>query len=373
MRVVRWSALRSRIGPTDCAEAARATVAAGLTWQTCTTLLHTPDPYAGAVAALLIVETTVVRTASAALRYGSGCLFGLLVAVPGALYVQPAMAGLALVVLASVLLARREFLGHYGLHVPTTALITFALVRGRHPGELASHLAEIVLGIAFGLACSALLFPAVRVRSAERALEELRGLVARYLDGLADAVVRHEPPREVLGTDWEQDLDTALERARTEVDEAHESMRWNVRPTARRRHWHLDRRVLRTLSDVARQLTATGRLLDAQPAAAGAGPAFAQPYARLLRTTALCAYACRGGRPHPALPAARQALTRLGATACDRQAATAEGGRLIRPLESALSCLSAPAPAPPVRTRRLTGAPARARRLSRALHPRLRR
>ncbi|UFR00406.1 FUSC family protein [Streptomyces sp. Go40/10] len=355
MRGARWSALPARmrrITRTDGAEAARATVAAGLTWQTCTALLHTSAPYAGAVAALLIVETTVVRTVSAALRYGAGCLLGVVIAVPGALYVRPGMAGLALVVFASLLPARHGFLGHHGIHLPTTALITFALVRGHHPGELLSHLGEIVLGIAFGLACSALLLPAVRVRSAERALEELRALVARYLDGLADTVVARRRPRDVLGPGWERDLDTALERARTAVDEAHESMRFNVRPVARRRRWHLDRRVLRTLSDVARELAAQGRLLDADPGAAAPGTRFAQPYARLLRTTALCAYSCRGGRPHPALPATRQALYRLGPAGCDPPAAGAEAGRLLRHLESALSCLSAPAPAPPARTTR---------------------
>ncbi|GAA3154382.1 hypothetical protein GCM10010521_47750 [Streptomyces rameus] len=357
MRGARWSALSARIrrvARADGPEAARATVAAGLTWQTCTTLLHIPDPYAGAVAALLVVETTVVRTASAAARYGAGCLLGVLIALPGALYARPGMAGLVLVVLVSVLLGRRGFLGHYGVHVPATALVTFALVRGRHPGELASHLAEIVLGIAFGLACSALLLPAVRVRTAERALEELRVLVARCLDGLADTVVRRERPRDVLGPGWEQQLGTALERARTAVDEAHESVRWNVRPAARRRRWHLDHRVLRALTDVAHQLTATGRVLDAHPGAAGgSGGAFARPYTRLLRTTALCAYSCRGGRPHPALPAARQALTRLGTAGCGPPAGDAGSDRLLRHLESALSCLSAPAPAPPLRTHRV--------------------
>ncbi|MEU2060795.1 FUSC family protein [Streptomyces sp. NPDC013455] len=364
MRDARWWRVLVSAGRANGAEAARATAAAGLTWQTCTLLLHTPDPYAGAVAALLIVETTVVRTVSAALRYGAGCLLGVLVAVPGALYARPGMAGLVLVVFASVLLVRRGFLGHHGVHVPTTALITFALVRGRHSGELASHLAEIVLGIAFGLACSALLFPAVRVRSAERALEELRMRVARDLDGLADAVERHVRPRDVLGPAWQQDLDAALERAGAAVDEAHESVRWNPRPTARRRRWHLDRRVLRTLTDVAQDLAATGRLLDTHPEAAGASrprAAFAQPYARLLRTTALCAYSCRGGRPHPALPAARRALSRLDTPRCgppadspgtDVTAAAPEGGRLVRHLDSALSRLSAPAPAPARRTRR---------------------
>ncbi|MGW2424012.1 FUSC family protein [Streptomyces sp. NPDC001709] len=356
MHRARLPALMARIGQAGGAEAARATVAAGLTWQTCVTLLHVTDPYAGAIAAVLIVETTVVATVSAATRYAAGCLLGVLVAVPGALYAEPGMAGLAIVVFASVLLARHGFLGHHGLHVPTTALLTFALVRGRHPGELATHLAEIVLGLAFGLACSVLLFPSVRVRSAERALEDLRLQIARQLDGLADAVVRHERPRNVLGPAWEDDLGTALTRARSATDEAHESMRWNVRPTARRRRWHLDHRVLRTLTDVAGQVTATGRLLEAHPdAPEGRRPdsAFAHPYARLLRTTALCAYSCRGGRPHPALPAARQALARLGTPGCETPDRAAPDQRLLRPLESALTCLSAPAPAPPARSRRL--------------------
>ncbi|MFF8864946.1 FUSC family protein [Streptomyces sp. NPDC015139] len=539
MQGVRVSAITARIARVGCAEAGRATVAAGLTWQTCAALLHTPDPYAGAVAALLIVETTVVRTVGAALRYAAGCLLGVLVAVPGALYVEPAMLGLGFVVFASVLLARQGFLGHYGLHVPTTALITYALVRGRHSGELTSHLAEIVVGIAFGLACSALLCPTVRVRSAERALEDLRVLIARHLDGLADAAVRRERPRKVLGTTWEDDLDTALTRARAAVDEAHESMRWNVRPTARRRRWHLDRRVLETLTDVAGRVAATGRLLDTHPSAAGvprpasaasgadagfspahggvtgrtsdspdrvraaapergtgspghpghpgpgntgatekrgtgrvptstvpgvrhipastgpgeghdpastgpdeahvpastgpsqpaapgrapgspgpahtgapvhgdpasavcpgrAGPGttatrgphthpaaldrfspghpavagghgtaavLAGPYARLLRTTALCVYSCRGGRPHPALPAARRAVARLGAPAAEPTGADAEDRRLLRHLDQALTRLSAPAPAPPAR-------PARPRRTSTPLRTSLRR
>ncbi|WP_432019656.1 hypothetical protein [Streptomyces sp. 1222.5] len=542
MQGVRVSAITARIARAGCAEAARATVAAGLTWQTCAVLLHTHDPYAGAVAALLVVETTVVRTVGAALRYGAGCLLGVLVAVPGALYTEPAMLGLGFVVFASVLMARQGFLGHHGLHVPTTALITYALVRGRHSGELTSHLAEIVVGIAFGLACSALLWPTVRVRSAERALEDLRVLIARHLDGLADAAVRRERPRQVLGTTWEDDLDTALARARATVDEAHESVRWNVRPTARRRRWHLDRRVLETLTDVAGRVAATGRLLDSHPSAAGvpspasaasatdagldpghrgvtgrtsdspggirtatpepvpggpgpgvaaapgsvgpgglgaahagdparrhpvpalgpghpgsgntgaaenagawrvpgspapaegppspgipgeaaaagstgpvhgdrasagcpgrgepvtAGPrdphpapprhpaaldrfgpghpavagahgtgdVLAEPYARLLRTTALCVYSCRGGRPHPALPAARRAVARLGAPAAEPTGADAEDRRLLRHLDQALTRLSAPAPAPPAR-------PARPRLTSTPLRPSRRR
>ncbi|ANP52602.1 hypothetical protein J2Z21_000102 [Streptomyces griseochromogenes] len=333
-------------------------MAAGLTWQACVTLLHAPHPYVGAVAALLIVEATVVRTVTAATRYAAGCLLGVAVAVPAALYVEPGMAGLALVVFASVLLARHEFLGHHGLHLPTTALITFALVRGRHPAELVDHLAEVMLGLAFGLACSALLFPAVRVRSAERALERLRSLLAHHLDGLADAVTGRGRPREVLGPAWRHELDTAVAEARTAVDEAHESVRWNVRPTARRRRWHLDRRVLRALADVEEQVCATGRLLDEKPLVSRAEtPAdaidvvprtegFTQPYARLLRTTALCVYDCRGGRPHPALPAARHAVARLGRPGCDPSAARAEDRNLLHHLDAALTCLTASVPTP---------------------------
>ncbi|MFF7754669.1 aromatic acid exporter family protein [Streptomyces sp. NPDC007971] len=344
-------------GRTECADAARATVAAGLTWQACVTLLHAPHPYVGAVAALLIVEATVVRTLAAATRYAAGCVLGVAVAVPAALYVEPGTAGLALVVFASVVLSRREFLGHHGLHLPTTALITYALVRGRHPAELADHLAEIVLGLAFGLACSALLLPAVRVRSAERALERLRTLLAHHLDGLADSVTGRGRPREVLGPAWRHELDTAVAQARTAVEEAHESVRWNVRPTARRHRRHLDRRVLHALADVEEQVCATGRLLDERPAVGRVGArsqgapradGFAQPYARLLRTTALCVYDCRGQvRPHPALPAARHAVARLGRPGCDAPVARAEDRHLLRHLDAALTCLTTSAPAPP--------------------------
>ncbi|MFB7510300.1 hypothetical protein [Streptomyces broussonetiae] len=354
MHGTHMAALMARIRRADWAGAAQATLAAGLTWQTCVLSLHVTTPYAGAIAALLVVETTVVATVGAAARYAAGCLLGVVIAVPGALYAEPAAAALVLVVLVSVLLGRHRLLGHHGLHVPTTAVITFALLRDRHTGELGVHLAEIVLGIAFGLACSALLFPAVRVRSAERALEDLRLVVARHLDGLADAVVRHQRPRSVLGPAWEGALDTALVRAHSAVDEAHESVRWNLRPAARRRRRHLDRRVLGTLTDVAGEVTATGRLLDTGSGTpADSGPAFSQPYARLLRTTALCAYSCRGGRPHPALPAARHALARLGGPGRDAPSGAATDQRLLRPLESALTCLSQPASTPPSRSRRI--------------------
>jgi hypothetical protein len=281
-----------------------------------------------------------------------------------------------------------------------------------------------VIGIAFGLTCSALLFPAVRVRSAERALERLRTLLAHRLDTLADTVVRRERPRSVLGTGWERELDAAVEEARTAVDEAHESVRWNMRPTARRHHGHLDRQVLRTLTDVEKQVCATGRLLDERPGAsrppaeetdrtrAGAAnqppaqaadqsPAHAadrspaqtpapgtaqpstdpvadtpvtegvaKPYAQLLRTTALCVYGWRGGRPHPALPAARHALARLsdphGAPAPARDGEK----HLLHHLDATLSTLTTSASTPPrpsARTRRGVRSLRPARRISRRI------
>ncbi|MFG2881909.1 hypothetical protein ACGFYV_06215 [Streptomyces sp. NPDC048297] len=209
-----------------------------------------------------------------------------------------------------------------------------------------------------------------------------------------------------------------MEEARTAVDEAHESVRWNIRPTARRHHGHLDRQVLRTLTDVEKRVCATGRLLDgrpgasrppvdatdrAQPQAAPRSPArtpspgtgadqppahtdppagtpvtegVAQPYAQLLRTTALCVHGCRGGRPHPALPAARHALARLSDP--DGAPAPARDGEkhLLRHLDATLSTLTAPASVPPRRppahTRLSSLRPARrvSRRISRRFRPR---
>ncbi|MFV0137551.1 FUSC family protein [Streptomyces sp. HMX87] len=299
------------------ADATRATVAAGVSWQVCDSLLHQPQPYSGALAALLVVETTVVGTAASAARYAAGCLIGAVLAVPAALLGGPDVVGLGLIVFVCVLTTRRGFLGHHGLHVPMTALLTFALVRGRHTAELSTHVTEIAVGIVVGLASSALLLPAVRIRPAEYALDRLRSRLAGCLDELARAVDRGERPQDVLGPDWRSAVGEAVAEARTAVREAHESMRWNVRPVARRRRWHLDHCVLGALAEVAEHVCAMGRLLDERPARESArspgpdGHSRTRWYARLLRTTAVCVYDCRGGRPHPALPPARRALGRL--------------------------------------------------------------
>ncbi|MEV8312426.1 aromatic acid exporter family protein [Streptomyces flavidovirens] len=342
---------RARLDGHTTGRAARATGAAGLAWGVCCAVLGEQRPYPAALAALLIAESTVFRSFVAGAQYAAGCAVGMLIGLPATVLIGPAWLGLCVVVFLSVVAAGNDRLGHHGVHVPITALFAFVLGRDHLGDEVVPHVLEMGVGVAVGIAFNALLFPPLRLRPAERALDILRTRLAATLEGLATAVQDGRSSQAVLGPGWSTALDDAVARAHAALAEAHESKRWNVRPAARRALWHLDRTVLATLEDVADRVRAIGRLLDeapppppagnAEPGDATRDPALAH-CARLLRSTALCVYGCRGGRPHPVLPAAQRACRRL------EDLVTTEGGnpapagldcRLVEHLKEALACL----------------------------------
>ncbi|MGW7102740.1 aromatic acid exporter family protein [Streptomyces sp. NPDC054838] len=329
--------------------AARATAAAGLAWGVCCAVQAEQRPYPAALAALLIAESTVLRSFVAGAQYAVGCAVGVLIGLPATLLIGPAWVGLCVVVFLSVVAAQHGRFGHHGVHVPITALFAFVLGRDHLGDEVVPHVLEIAVGVVVGIVFNALLFPPLRLRPAERALDTLRTRLAAALEGLATSAHEGRTSEAVLGPGWSTELDDAVARAGAALSEAHESKRWNVRPTARRTPWHLDHAVLATLDNVAGRVRAIGQLLDgASPTRTdqGSSDATGDPglvhCAPLLRSTALCVYGCRGGRPHPVLPAAQRACRRLEEHTTGRGGGGAPAGldgRLIEHLNDALACL----------------------------------
>ncbi|WP_167538340.1 FUSC family protein [Streptomyces albofaciens] len=316
--------------------AVRASVAAALAWQLCAGVWGTPRPAPAVVAALLVVHPTVFRSCAAGLQYAAGCTLGALIALPAAVLVGPTWLSMSAVLLLSLLAAGHERLGAHGLHVPITAV--FVLLLGpSHAREIGPHLLQIGVGICVAVLFNALLPPPLRLRAAEAALDRLRAELAGVLDGVADAVraVRH--PDEVLDPDWRDRLADLIAQARSALGQAHESLRWNVRAPRRHTVWHLDRRVLENLERVAHDTEAVVAALDdlaaqrpppraesAPYAADGAAGAdawdqeFRAGCARLLTCLALCVRGCRGGSPHPVLPATRRVWRELAERCGDR-------------------------------------------------------
>ncbi|GCD47300.1 FUSC family protein [Streptomyces paromomycinus] len=319
--------------------AVRAAVAAALAWQLCRSMWEAPQPGPAVVAALLVVHPTVFRSCTAGLQYAAGCTLGALIALPAAVLVGPTWLSMTAVLLLSLLAAGHERLGAHGLHVPITAV--FVLLLGpSHAGQILPHLLEIGVGIAVAVLFNALLPPPLRLRAAESALDRLRDELAGVLDGTATAVREARHPDDVLGTQWPARVADTTARARSALGQAHESLRWNVRARNRNAVWHLDRKVLESLERVAHDAEACVGALDAlaaqRPAGAVTGPGapeagsavaawadvwdreFRAGCARLLTCLALCVRGCRGGSPHPVLPATRRVWRELAERCGDR-------------------------------------------------------
>ncbi|MGW7379053.1 FUSC family protein [Streptomyces sp. NPDC054794] len=321
----------------------RAAAAAGLAWVVCGTAFGSHSPYPAALAALLITESSAFRSLVAAAQYAAGCALGILVAVPAAILVGPTLPALCIVVFASIVLAGYDRLGQHGVHVPITALFAFAMARSHLWDDLAPHVIETAVGVVIGTAVNAVLFPPLHLRSAERALDDLRGRLSRVLELLARALREQRPPRELLGDDWTARLTDAVTRADTELIAARESRRWNLRSAARTSVWHLDHTVLDTLARVADRARDVGQLLEEESKSGpptrrhGSDPVtpdFRPGGARLLLGTAMCVRTFHGGRAHPILPAARWAGQHLHA-----EADSSKDRGLAHQLEDMLACL----------------------------------
>ncbi|MFH8405633.1 aromatic acid exporter family protein [Streptomyces sp. NPDC018019] len=320
--------------------AVRASVAAALAWQLCSSVWHTPRPGPAIVAALLVVHPTVFRSCTAGLQYAAGCTLGALIALPAAILVGPSWLSMSAVLLLSLLAAGHERLGAHGLHVPITAV--FVLLLGpSHAREIGPHLWQIGVGIAVAVLFNALLPPPLRLRAAEAALDRLRAELAGVLDGVAGAVRASRHPDDVLDAQWRAHLTDLTAQARSALGQAHESLRWNARAPNRQAVWHLDQRVLESLERVAYDTEAVVAALDDLPAYRLAHPAAHRPpteapgpgaaagtdtwdeefragCARLLTCLALCVRGCRGGSPHPVLPATRRVWRELAERCDDR-------------------------------------------------------
>jgi hypothetical protein len=229
------------------------------------------DPYFAPLAALLGVSATVARSLREGLQYVAGFVLGAVLSIPVALVLGPSIAGIAVVVLAGVVIGswRRLVIGgHQPLHYLTPRLI------------------DVGIGVVTGLAVNVLVFPPLQLRPAEYAVRQWGEDIAAALDDLAGAAAGRYSP----GKSWpwhDRQLSGAAEQARAATRNARESLRWNPRATVERAVPRPDGVVLDSLEELTARTRAIARvLLDA---AAGDEPpslpaSFGESYAALLRT-----------------------------------------------------------------------------------------
>ena len=243
------------------------------------------DPYFAPLAALLGVSATVARSLREGIQYVAGFVLGAVLAIPVALVLGPSIAGIAVVVLAGVVIGSWRRLGGQSTQVTFTALFVL-LIGGYQPLHyLTPRLIDVSIGVVTGLAVNALVFPPLQLRPAEHAVRQWGDDVAAALDDLASAAAGHYSP----GKSWpqhERRLSEAAEQARAAARNARESLRWNPRARVERAVPRPDGVVLDSLEELTARTRAVARVL--MDAAAGDEPldlpaSFGESYAAMLR------------------------------------------------------------------------------------------
>jgi len=105
------------------------------------------------------VSPTVARSMREGLQYVAGFVLGAVLSIPVALVLGPSIAGIAVVVLAGVVVGSWRRLGGQSTQVTFTALFVL-LIGGYQPLHyLTPRLIDVGIGVVIGLAVNVLVFP----------------------------------------------------------------------------------------------------------------------------------------------------------------------------------------------------------------------
>lgn len=215
---------------TEVIQIAKTVVAAVLAWVVATSVLHLPQSFLAPWAALLVVHATVYRTFSQGARQVAATLLGVLLAwaVGNALGSDPLAVGAVL--LLGLTLGAVPWLRSEATTAAATGLVVLTTGFADQDALLLSRLADTSVGIGVGLVVNLIVWPPLRRRTAERAIESLDDRIGELLvdmgDGLALGVTADDVEAWVSRT---HRIDEDVDRAWAMVRQARESAQLNPR------------------------------------------------------------------------------------------------------------------------------------------------
>jgi hypothetical protein len=247
------------------AKAALATVAA---WQFAVRVLDSPSPFYAPMAALLVVDRTMVRSIWASAQRIAAVVVGMTVAWVVGTVVGVHWWSMLVVIYLALLVARWPRLGDHGIQVPTMVLLSLLTVGGTDSSFTYLTIVETVVGGVIGVLTNAVVLAPLHVQTPR---EEISALTREVRDLLRDLSggLRTTWDTE-SATRWYDRSSGIIERApevHSEIDQGRESTRFNPRDTVRpivvdwsgyaqtveavrRSQWHVSA-IARTLLDAA--------------------------------------------------------------------------------------------------------------------------
>ena len=267
----------------------KAALATVIAWQFAVRVMHSPSPFYAPMAALLVVDRTMVRSIGASAQRVVAVVFGMSTAwLVGALVGVHWWSMLPVLYLA-LLVGRWRHLGDHGIQVPTMVLLSLITVGGTNTRFTYLTIVETVVGGVIGVLTNAIVFAPLHIR---RPREQVKSLAQRVGELLEDMSVG-------LREGWDADMARRWYDASTElvalapavheeIETGVESTKFNPRDNLRPLAVDWDgyaqtveavRRCQWQVSGIARTLVDAADEEEAQPAPS---PEFLEVYAGVL-------------------------------------------------------------------------------------------
>ena len=272
----------------------KAAAAAVLAWQFAVHVLHSTVPFYAPMAALLVVDRTMVRSLSASAQRIAAVVLGLGVAWAVATFVGITWWTMFGVVLVALVIGRWSRLGDHGIQVPTMVLLSLITAKGTNEEFTYLTIVETIAGGVIGVATNAIVLaplhltrPRQRVIAIARQVHDLLDEMARGLTGEWDVEVARR---------WYRQGSEVADRAPLVIDDIHtgrESTRFNPRDNLRpvSVDWEGYEHTVTTLRRTVWQVAGIARILvdaaDEEQHQPAPSPDFLARYAEVLSCMAV--------------------------------------------------------------------------------------
>lgn len=166
----------------------KAAIATVIAWQVAVHLLDSPQPFYAPLAALLVVDETMVRSLWASAQRIAAVVLGMSVAWLVGSAVGVTWWSMIPVMLVALLLGRWRRLGDHGIQVPVMVLLSLLTVNGTDTQFTYLTIVETVVGGVIGVATNAVVLAPLHIQAPRDAVRSLTARVRRLLTDMAEGL-----------------------------------------------------------------------------------------------------------------------------------------------------------------------------------------
>ncbi len=209
---------------------AKATVATVLAWQFAVHVLHSPAPFYAPMAALLVVDRTMVRSLGASAQRVLAVVVGMSAAWLVGSFLGVHWWSMLPVLYLALLLARWRRLGDHGIQVPTMVLLSLLTVGGTDTEFTYLTIVETVIGGVIGVLTNAIVLAPLHIQQPRDQVLAVTTRMRELLDDMASGLRQGwDSGAAQRWYDTSAEIIAIAPDVHTEIETGRESTRFNPR------------------------------------------------------------------------------------------------------------------------------------------------